>query len=81
MFSVALEEALTLKLPSKSVTVPSLLPCTLTVAPMIGSPASSLTVPLTVWALIPRGIMQRRNSTANVFCNILKFHINKVLVN
>ena len=37
-----------LNLPSKSVTTPSLLPFTLTVAPMTGSPLGSVTTPFTI---------------------------------
>ena len=45
----SIQAASTENLPSKSVMDPALLPFTFTVAPMIGSPASSFTVPFTTF--------------------------------
>lgn len=53
------------KLPSKSVMVPLVVPFTITLAPIIGSPVVSLTIPLTTicWANV---LTDKNNPTMNI---------------
>ena len=63
-------------MPSKSVMVPMLVPCILTVAPMIGFLARSVTVPVMPWADVwANGLnpSNRTKSTSTRFENGLDF--------